>query len=83
MIANVAPAASGGAPQWLALPGLANLHAHADRAFTVTSFRPTSFADALAASAKARAAFTKDDVQRRATQFFEFFKQDSVAELYR
>src|SRR2546422_293969 len=32
---------------WLALPGFANLHAHADRTFTVTSFRPRSFADAL------------------------------------
>ena len=56
---------------WLALPGFANLHAHADRSFTVTSFRPRSFADALAASAKARAAFTAEDVQRRATMFFE------------
>ena len=40
---------------WLALPGFVNLHAHVDRTFTVTSFRPRSFADALAASAKARA----------------------------
>src|SRR6516165_1084915 len=58
-------------PAWLALPGFANLHAHVDRAFTVTSFRPRSFADALAASAKARAAFTSADVERRATIFLQ------------
>lgn len=70
-IAGVAPSPRAGAPAWLALPALANLHAHADRAFTVTSFRPRSLADALAASAKARAAFTTADVQRRATMFLE------------
>ena len=37
----------------------------------MTSFRPHSFADALAASAAARAAFTSEDVQRRATVFLE------------
>ena len=71
LIADIAPSPSGGAPRWLALPAFANLHAHADRAFTVTSFRPRSFADALAASAKARAAFTSEDVERRATMFLE------------
>jgi cytosine deaminase len=70
-IAGIAPSPNAGAPGWLALPAFANLHAHADRAFTVTSFRPRSFADALAASAKARAAFTAADVQRRATLFLE------------
>jgi cytosine/creatinine deaminase len=56
---------------WLALPGLVNLHAHADRAFTVDAFRPRSFADALAASAAARAAFTAEDVAARALRLFE------------
>ena len=71
LIADIAPSRSGDAPHWLALPAFANLHAHADRSFTVTSFRPRSFADALAASAKARAAFTSEDIQRRATMFLE------------
>jgi cytosine deaminase len=71
LIADIAPSRSGDAPLWLALPAFANLHAHADRSFTVTSFRPRSFADALAASAKARAAFTSEDIQRRATMFLE------------
>jgi cytosine deaminase len=71
LIADIAPSQSGGVPRWLALPAFANLHAHADRAFTVTSFRPRSFADALAASAKARAVFTRADVERRATLFLE------------
>ena len=67
LIADIAPSRNDGAAPWLALPAFANLHAHADRSFTVTSFRPRSFADALAASATARAAFTSEDVQRRAT----------------
>jgi cytosine deaminase len=57
--------------RWLALPGLVNLHAHADRAFTVDQFRPRSFADSLAAAAKARAAFTVEDVRVRATRLLE------------
>jgi cytosine deaminase len=76
LIADIAPATQDGGPQdpaphWLALPAFANLHAHADRAFTVSAFRPRSLADALAASARARAVFTSADVARRATQFFE------------
>ena len=71
LIADIAPAARGGSAQWLALPALANLHAHADRSFTVTSFRPRSLADALAEAAKARAAFTREDVEWRATMFLE------------
>ena len=70
LIAEIAPA-DGTAAAWLALPAFANLHAHADRSFTVTSFRPRSFADALAASAQARAAFTATDVERRETLFLE------------
>jgi len=71
LIADIASSRGGDATPWLALPAFANLHAHADRAFTVTSFRPRSFADALAASATARAAFTSEDVQRRATMFLK------------
>ena len=70
LIAGIAPA-PGAAPTWLALPAFANLHAHADRSFTVASFRPRSFADALAVSAQARAAFTRDNVARRASLFLE------------
>ena len=61
----------GGDPRWVGLPGLVNLHAHADRAFAAESFRAASLADAVAAAAKARAAFTSADVQMRATRFFE------------
>ena len=71
LIADIALSGDSGAAPWLALPAFANLHAHADRSFTVTSFRPHSFADALVASAAARAAFTSEDVQRRATVFLE------------
>ena len=57
--------------RFVAFPGFANLHAHADRAFTVTNARPKSLKDALAASAAARMAFTTPDVRRRARRFFE------------
>jgi cytosine/creatinine deaminase len=70
VVTSIAPSQSSQS-RWLALPGLVNLHAHADRAFTVDRFRPRSFADSLAAAAKARAAFTADDVRKRSTRLLE------------
>ena len=70
-IAAIRPAEQAGEAAWLALPGLVNLHAHADRAYTVQSFRPRSLADAVAAAAAARARFTAADVAARATRLFE------------
>jgi cytosine deaminase len=70
-IAAITPAPQAGDARWFALPGLVNLHAHADRSYTAQSFRPKSFADALAAAAKARAAFTVADVRGRAKRLFE------------
>jgi cytosine deaminase len=71
VIARLQPAYAGSEGVWLALPGLVNLHAHADRAFTVTDFRPRSFADALAAATEGRASFTAADVEARALRLFE------------
>jgi len=48
-IATVTPAHGTSDVRWVALPGLVNLHAHADRCHTVQAFRPKSFADALTA----------------------------------
>src|SRR5881275_1297164 len=70
VVGTIRPAEPASESAWLALPGFANLHAHADRAFTVQSFRPRSFADALAAAASARAGFTVADVEARATRLF-------------
>lgn len=70
-VAAIRPAEEAQEAAWLALPGLVNLHAHADRAYTVQSFRPRTFADALAAAAAARAAFTAADVEMRAARLFE------------
>jgi len=70
VVATIEPSI-GADPRWVGLPGLVNLHAHADRAFAVASFRAASLADALAAAAKARAAFTAADVRMRARRFFE------------
>jgi cytosine/creatinine deaminase len=71
VIAAIRPAEQIGETAWLALPGLVNLHAHADRAYTVQSFRPRSFADAVNAAAAARVLFTAADVAARATRLFE------------
>jgi cytosine/creatinine deaminase len=71
LVRTIRPAERASEPAWLALPGFANLHAHADRAYTVQSFRPRSFADALAAAASARTGFTAADVETRAMRLFE------------
>jgi len=71
LVRTIRPAERASETAWLALPGFANLHAHADRAYTVQSFRPRSFADALAAAASARTGFTAADVEVRAMRLFE------------
>jgi cytosine deaminase len=60
---------------------LVNLHAHADRAYTAKSFRPRSLADAVAASAAARAGFTAEDVAARALRLFETSLGHSVTRI--
>ncbi len=69
-IAAIEPA-PGNEARRVALPGLVNLHAHADRSFSVQSFRLRSLANALAAATKARDGFTSADVRARAGRFFE------------
>jgi len=81
LIAAVHPADGAGETTWFALPGLANLHTHADRAYTVRSFRPRSFADALAAAASARAGFTSADVEARARRLFERSRAHGVTRI--
>ena len=71
LVGAIRPAERADETGWLALPAFANLHAHADRAYTVQSFRPRSFADALAAAASARAGFTAAEVEARAMRLFE------------
>jgi cytosine deaminase len=79
-IAAIEPASD--APvRWVALPGLANLHAHADRSFSVESFRPHSLADAIAEATKARVRFTSADVRARAARFFERSIAHGVSEI--
>lgn len=56
---------------WLALPGLVNLHAHADRAFTAPELRPSSLGDAIEMSSTARSHFTVADIACRASRFFQ------------
>src|SRR5260370_645661 len=71
LVGAIRPAERADETGWLALPGFANLHAHADRAYAVQWFRPRSFADALAAAASARAGFTAAEVEARAMRLFE------------
>lgn len=71
-IASAEPERDGeGAGAWLALPGLVNLHAHADRAFSATSQRPSSLGAAIEMSSGARARFTVEDVTSRAARLLE------------
>jgi cytosine/creatinine deaminase len=81
VVAGIRPAEHASEARWLALPGLVNLHAHADRSFTVQSFRPQSFADAVAAAAQARAAFAAADVEARATRLLERSVSHGVARI--
>src|SRR5258707_14869337 len=71
LVGTIRPVEPASETAWLALPSFANLHAHADRAYTVQSFRPRSIADALAAAASARAGFTAAEVEARAMRLFE------------
>ena len=80
LIAAIAPSKRSDA-DWLALPGLVNLHAHADRSYTAGAFRPRSFADALAATNEARTQFNVDDIRRRARLLFEQSIQHGVTRI--
>lgn len=64
---TVAPTTS----RWLAIPGMVNLHAHADRAFTAPESRPASLAGAIEISSSARALFTVADVTSRARRLLD------------
>ncbi|RDI75527.1 Cytosine deaminase/metal-dependent hydrolase [Gaiella occulta] len=67
-IASVTPAV--GAPLRLALPALADLHVHADRAFARGPRPPRSLADAVELVREIKLASSEDDVRERATRLF-------------
>lgn len=69
-VGAITPAAEGSQPQWLALPSLVNLHAHADRAFSASAGRTRSFAGAVEAAKRERSSATTADIQQRASRFF-------------
>ncbi|NNM01499.1 MAG: hypothetical protein HKO62_12170, partial [Gammaproteobacteria bacterium] len=54
------------APRWFCLPPLADLHVHANRAYTPAEVRPESLADAVINVRKLLDAFTEDDHRRQA-----------------
>lgn len=55
--------------QWVALPPLANMHAHIDRAYTCTSGRPKSLADAISQAADYRRNASQAHITDRARRF--------------
>jgi cytosine/creatinine deaminase len=55
--------------QWIALPPLANMHAHIDRAYTCTSGRPKSLADAISQAADYRRNVSQAQITERARRF--------------
>lgn len=70
-IAAITPSPSHEPAEWVALPAFVNFHAHAGRSFVAPARRPTSLADAVAASRSQRAEATVDDIRTRALRFFE------------
>jgi len=68
-VADIEKSTDRAAAQWLALPGLVNLHAHADRSFVNVTKRPASLRQAVEMSSSCRRNFTVEDVTRRATKF--------------
>jgi cytosine deaminase len=69
-VSAISPAAGTARPQWLALPSLVNLHAHANRAFSAPAGRSRSLADAVDAARRERASATTAEIRERASQFF-------------
>ena len=55
-------------PRWLAMPSLANRHAHANRAFAAPAQRPQSLDDAVAAAKRERAVLSEEDIMDRAAR---------------
>lgn len=58
-------------PEWLALPSLVNMHAHANRAFVAPTQRPLSLGDAAASAKKERMAASVEDIHCRALKLFD------------
>lgn len=54
------------APKWVCLPPLADLHVHANRAFTPPQSRPSGLEDAVRKVAGVFDAFTREDYRRHA-----------------
>lgn len=69
-VGAISSATEGSQPQWLALPSLVNLHAHANRAFSTPAGRTRSFADSVEATKRERASATTAEIQQRASRFF-------------
>jgi cytosine/creatinine deaminase len=69
-VGAITSAAEGSQPQWLALPSLVNLHAHANRAFSAPAGRTRSFAGSVEAAKRERASATTAEIQQRASRFF-------------
>lgn len=63
-------AAVAGVAQWVALPPLADLHLHANRAFTIGGSVPKNFDDAIALVTATARDFTAADYQRQASRLF-------------
>jgi cytosine deaminase len=73
--ADVAP------PRWLAMPALANLHAHANRAFAMDGRRPQSLVEAVDVARQERATLTVDDIRIRAARLFQRSIEYGVASI--
>lgn len=80
-VGAIAPAVSGGAPRWLALPSFANLHAHANRAFSAPLMRPASLEDAVASARKERLLTSSEQIHARSLRFFQHSIRHGVSSI--
>jgi cytosine deaminase len=67
-VRSISPAADAALPGWLAMPSLANLHAHANRAYAAPAQRPLSLGDAVASAKRERSSATVEDIRARASR---------------
>lgn len=70
LVSAITPASDQAPPQWLALPSLVNMHAHANRAFVAPMKRPSSLGDAAASAKKERMAASVEDIRSRSLMLF-------------
>ena len=75
------PGEAAGKAEWLCLPPLADLHVHANRAFTPPDTRPVGLADAARKVRAVMESFTQDDYYRQSCLLLEAARRHGTTRL--